>query len=310
MANEPIALTKNIDFKKVRFPCFVSEKIDGIAVRINSDGNITRQGKALESIPHIQELFDHFVKQPGWNIVGELYVECGMPFKEASGIIRRQQPDSRIKLMMYDIFHEEHSNIDFQERLKHIHSFADQVRFATSGSNYEECITYPKMGQIVKSKEELDTWFDSVKRIAQRDGYYPEGYVVRNLEGEDTHWAEGKRTWGMMRHKDKPTKDLVVVSVEEATANKDMVFLKENYTEGQGLGAIGRINVQYGDLVIGVGPGRMAHAERRAYWYNQDKFVGKIVEVEYMHDPSYEALRQPTYQRIRHDKTEPDTKGE
>ena len=79
-----------------------------------------------------------------------------------------------------------------------------------------------------------------------------------------------------------------------------------------------RINCWYKDQVIGVGPGKMKHAERKLEWEAWENAVqhdavpegplvtgkGRVLQVEYKKDPSYEALREPTFQCWRPDKSE------
>ena len=76
---------------------------------------------------------------------------------------------------------------------------------------------------------------------------------------------------------------------------------------------VGRINVLYKGEVIGAGPGKMKHIERKAIW---DLYSGGlplvdvagdmlIAEVAFMRDPSYKALREARFSRWRTDKNEP-----
>ena len=114
------------------------------------------------------------------------------------------------------------------------------------------------------------------------------------------------RSWGMMRYVEKPTIDLRVCGFLDAKANKDMVFLGERYSKGVSLGAVGKIICEYKGGSIGVGPGCMTHKERRCYFMHPEKLIGQIIKVQYKHDDSYNALRQPTFVCIHHDKTTPD----
>lgn len=115
--------------------------------------------------------------------------------------------------------------------------------------------------------------------------------MVRTLQHT---YDVAKRSHGMMKLKPKPTADLRVVGFEEAVSK-----------DGTPLGMIGRIVCEYKGLHIGVGPGKFNHAERISIWNKRAGFVGAILEVQYMKDDSYEALRQPTAQQWRYDKTEP-----
>jgi hypothetical protein len=69
---------------------------------------------------------------------------------------------------------------------------------------------------------------------------------------------------------------------------------------------IGRINCWYKGQIIGVGPGKLTHAERRELAKAPMVLTGynRIAKVQYKKDDSYEALRQPTFQCWRDDKDE------
>ena len=147
--------------------------------------------------------------------------------------------------------------------------------------------------RLVVSEEDLES-MEAIVRLASTQPTF-EGWMYRHIE----HLFEpGKRSWGMQRKTMKGSIDLRVVSVEEA-------FSKD----GEPKGMIGRINVHYPHtdgkkqkLTVGVGPGRLTHDQRTRIWNNQNAFIGKIIEIEYKIDPSYAALRQPTYQLLRRDK--------
>lgn len=110
----------------------------------------------------------------------------------------------------------------------------------------------------------------------------------------------------------------MVESFEEATANETI----DGPPKGTPLGRVGRINVvlrrQGRPLaIVGVGPGKLTHDELKALWeaatpinpaLTNNRWPGEkyCAEIKYMPDKSYDALRQPTIQRLRTDKTEGD----
>ncbi|WKV17017.1 hypothetical protein [Nostoc phage NMeng1] len=118
-------------------------------------------------------------------------------------------------------------------------------------------------------------------------------------------FSPGKRAPGMLRYKPQPTIDLRVESWEEAVSE-----------DGTPLGMVGRCNVLLNRVMsdgvtrqsrIGIGPGKLTHDERTAIWNKfRESGYRPIVEVKYMPDPTYDALRQPTIQRIRDDKEKAD----
>lgn len=301
-----IMLAKGYDEKKLEFPVEITEKIDGVAARFdytttNGYKVTSRQGKPIESVNHIIKALNKSVHL-GASIIGELYIPT-TPFKEASGIIRRKHVDERIRLAVYDI------DFDYVSAayLSRMAALSDVCGYAL-GTGLVKRV--PVVGKVY----DIAALNDLVGGYKPADPTVHEGFVIRSLFGEHSYYDVGKRSWGMMKLKPKPTVDLKVVGFEQATANKEMTFLGETFQKGEGLHAVGRINVEYKDKIIGVGAGCLTHKERRELWEDlyfdqvtglNCRNMGRICEVEYMKDDSYDALRQPVFKRWRDDKTEP-----
>lgn len=288
MSNETIMLAKSYKpGMKVQYPVQVTEKLDGVAMKFYKEAGevkaISRNGKFVPtSVDHIIEyLVPRLIE--GDVIIGELYIP-NKPFKDISGAVRREEPCPELQLFMYDFIGGSWPDPTVIEYADRINSGLDVV-IDTPDSPVQLI-----HGLSAYNEEELLEILESF----QRNNPDAEGVVIRSWYGEDSYFKEGKRSKGMLKYKPKPTVDLEVVSFEEATSK-----------DGEPLGMIGRINVLYKGNVIGVGPGKSTHAERKTMYENSEDFIGKIAEIEYMRDPSYEALRQPTFQRWREDKSEP-----
>lgn len=289
MADATVMLAKEYDPKKASFPVQVTEKLDGFASKFTWVAGhvmaISRQDKPIVSVDHITLPLRNLLPRTG-NLVGELTVDGVPDFKEAGGIIRRQETDERIALNVYDWYTPATQSLTYSERMKDLSMFPElfipQVRIIP--------------GKTCYNAQEVE---DAVQAIFARNPN-AEGAMIRGWG--DAGYFPGKRSWNMMRYKPKPTLDLPVISFEEAVSK-----------EGEPLGMVGRINCAYGKFdadpeltqlykIIGVGPGKFTHDERREMWKNRKKYIGKILEVQYMRDPGYDALRQPTAQRWRPDK--------
>jgi ATP-dependent DNA ligase len=151
--------------------------------------------------------------------------------------------------------------------------------------------------------EDTDT-FDKAMAKFPVDHPDAEGVVIRALYGDKSHFKAAWRSPGMLKLKVTETIDLPIHSFEEAV-DKD----------GNKKGMVGRINVQYHTgassdgnneytdfKLIGIGPGKLKHEERIELWKNQKAYVGRMIEIAYMPDPSYDALREPRFYRFRPDK--------
>lgn len=251
---------------KVKFPCYVSRKYDGVPVIFWVEDGVlhhaTRQGNQVTSIDHIianiQDMVDKYKLEDGFICCGEVYKK-DTPFKDISGDIRRGRPALGLVFIMFE-------EPKGYANLTSIHDYEFLFLPEEWTCNYQE--------DVDKLLTEFsDDW---------------EGMMIRH--GEYEH---GKRSWNSMKFKREPTLDLEVVEVIQS---KDK--------HGNLKDMIGSFDCKYKDGVVRVGAGKLSHAERKEVWSNPEKYVGKIIEVKHMKDDSYDALRQPTFQRWRFDKDE------
>ena len=292
MSKDHLILAVNFDPEKFPadfFPVALTEKLDGIAGRFSYTAalekviNLTRQNETLHSVGHIEHWLLH--KLPVQReLLGELYIR-GLPFQEVSGIIRREVGDERIHLHIYDYVLLDQPDATYEQRM-------------------EACIK--EIGQYMTDPAR-PVWFMPTAIVHNMEGILvavqalraenpkAEGLMIRPIHHEVSKYRVG-RSKGFIRWKPKPTIDLRVHSYLEAT----------NLKTGAGLGMVGRINLHYKGGIIGCGPGRMTHDERKSAWLDQGRDEGRMCEVQYMQDDDYSALRQPTWQRWRDDKDTPD----
>ena len=107
---------------------------------------------------------------------------------------------------------------------------------------------------------------------------------------------ECKRTHNILKLKTMQTADLKVIGFEK----------------GKPLGkyenTLGTLLVDYKGYPLGVGSG-FSEEDRHMIWENQDKFLGKIVQIQYFRESKNDngglSVSFPVYQGVRHDKTEP-----
>lgn len=299
MSNNTIMLAKDYDYKRVTFPVCLSEKLDGVPAKFfrDKDGNVvamTRQGELLTSVEHIcKELSDFKLLDESNAIVGELWVR-GRPFKETSGKVRADEVCTDLKLYVYDEFFCDregcpYDSRTFRQRWTHLdHKF------------FRNALGMPPHVTLVHQFLCENSAVLNYKRERIMAGpcdraYKPEGVMIRTLDGADSYYSLVGRSWGMMRIVEKPTIDLMVVEVVEAKDKK-----------GNPKGMVGSLMCKYHDIDIKVGAGKATHDERKKWWKKPELILGKIVQVQYKPDDSYNKLRQPTFQRIRDDKDTPD----
>ena len=312
--SEHMILAKNIEAKKIPKYAAMSEKIDGVpGIFGRSKIAMSRQGKPITSVQHIEHTIDKIVPRD-IQIIGELHIP-GAPFKYSSGKVRKNEQSPDIHLGIWDVVLLNKPDAVYMERIHYLDSILDDLFDVSLG----------KIDKIPMQNAWFDDYDDAMNKIK---AYYetlrtpfkrrviefapetplsgvgePEGVIIRDLYDV---YRTG-RSWGFQRYVVKPTIDLRVCALAEATANKRMEFLGDTFEKGEGLRAIGALWVNFKGTLVKVGPGAMTHKERRLFWLTPELIHGKIIKVQYKTDPTYDALREPTYVEIRDDKTIADT---
>lgn len=297
MPSNTIMLAKDYDANMLRFPVSVSEKLDGVPAKFYYDSTghpvaQSRQGTFFTSVQHIvDELVQRGILSHGEAVVGELWIH-GAPFKKISGLVRCAAPAPNLELYIYDTFHCDENGWPvgdprtFRERLRSVEErvFDDSIP--------ADCVHIAVQAEC-KDAAALDLEVSRILR--QTYSYVPEGVMVRTLDHPLYSQYVLNRTSGMMRIVPKPTIDLMVVEV-----------LQSKDKNGNPKGIAGSLVCKYHDMDIKVSAGKATHAQRKTWWRDQNSILGKIIQVQYKPDPSYDKLRQPTFQRERPDKETPD----
>ncbi|WVH05397.1 ATP-dependent DNA ligase [Agrobacterium phage Alfirin] len=320
-------LAKNYDekFKAKIFPGYAQIKHDGVPITFtNSAGviaGVTRQNEQCLSVPHIIEQLKFLLIKPGSSVTMEILVP-GEAFKYSSGLVRRQVPDeetAKLRGYVFDANLQAQPKETYYIRWQQFNNDYAAIK-GTADALGTEVFYKPCTSIKVESISGVEALYESLSK--ERPGL--EGIMVHAL---NKPFSPGKRCWGMCRYKPQPTIDLLVGGFEEAISE-----------DGTPLGMVGRVNVflrrsfdtdpmigwRKGEPVwtresphssvwqapVGVGPGKLNHEERKQLWEDyQSTWWGNYplyAEIKFMPDESYKALRQPTVQRLRQDKTEGD----
>ena len=289
-----LQLAKPYTPEKLDDDVLCSIKHDGVPIRVTVDVNDigvsvvsakTRQDEDAISckfvVADLLRRFDNGrVKHGRYDVVGEVLHEQFTDFKDVSGVVRRQTPQTGLIFNAFDFVSSIAPEHNFGQR-----AFALQYLIRTN-TEYVRCVA-----QRACKKGQIDDVFATM--LLPSD----EGGIVRSASDL---WKPGKRTWGYQKYVFDPTIDLHVVGFEEATSEED----------DTPLGMVGRVKIAYKGAVIGAGPGKLTHDERRELWVNTFPDgvlkVPRMACIKYKRDPSYAALRQATFQHWRDDKDTPD----
>lgn len=307
MSNESIPLAKGNNPGKRKYPGFLSLKLDGCPARVDVVfANGTPQSYSIRTRQHEEVLscdrqvrdFLQTVCDTGLSVDGahtfvfEVTHKKLKNFKDVSGVFRRQSQQEDLVLNLFDYTS---------------HQFPDAA-FMLRTSTMTELFQHfqsPDFKMIHQYAVQNEEEFQRVQAALLERFPNAEGLVYRSA---DALWAPGTRRWDYQKILNEPTVDLKIVGFEEAKCGKT----------GAGKGMAGRLVAEYKGKEIGVGPGKLTHDERKELWelYLAKKGTGPegsewprranlIATIKYKRDPSYEALRQPTFQHWRPEKEEP-----
>lgn len=202
---------------------------------------ISRQGKPIETLPHIVEELQRFMEEGDtWD--GELYVH-GVKLNTVGSWIKKKQPDSaKVEYHVYD------NVLDRPFRDRMLVSWMDQAD--------EGC---------VKSVPTHDA-VDEKRLYALRDLFIANGYEGAILRHGPKPYESGKRSDSLLKVKKWHDGEFKIVGVQEGTGtHKGMAVFTCVTPEGHEFGVIS--------------PG--THEEKREFWNNRDSYIGKMLTIEY-----------------------------
>lgn len=202
---EPM-LAKNYDDYKdqIPFPVFSQPKLDGIRCIVNKDGMFTRNGKSIESCPHIfKELQKFFTDQPTLVFDGELYNhDLKHDFNKIASLVKKTKPTIQdikesLQLVQYWIYDTVNTTKTFKERnewiISNIQDSCDLSLIAVPtayiltqqklDAHYEACTEHGFEGQMIR----LDTKYENKrsKNLLKRKDFQDKEYTILDIiEGE------------------------------------------------------------------------------------------------------------------------------
>ena len=263
---------------------FISRKLNGTRTAFVGDKCMTRQGKEYKGLNHIISDLQKIVGTEMF-VDGELLyknkegLSDSEAFQKGTGIAMSKDNDkSELKLVIFDMFPLDEfwsgkSKEPYSNRKKHLIELGEKI--TALGTDNLEIVQMCYEGY---DHSEIWKWLDYAE---QHDW---EG-VILNL---DTPY-ECKRTKNLIKVKKFYTYDLEVIGVEEGT--------------GRNKGTLGALVVKYKNNTVNVGSG-FTDEERSYYWNNQDKIIGRVIEVKYKEittdkKTGLESLQFPVYVGLR-----------
>lgn len=274
-----VMLSHGYDESRVKYPCIVQPKIDGIRAIAFVQGSepddvvfYSRSGKEIESLdsikPHLVKMFS-----PGTVVDGE--AKALGTFQDSASIITRTKniKEAEIQFLVFDVY-----RISDFERQEVDETYLQRVEFLdlclANGDGAAKKIVQRLPHYIANNAEEVKEYYG--KFIAE--GH--EGAIVKAIKGK----YEFKRSHNWMKIKPLETVDLEVIGFEEG--------------EGKNKGKLGAMVVDFEGKNCSVGTG-YSDEERDEIWKNPEKYLGALVEISYMERTDDGLMRHNRFIRVR-----------
>lgn len=260
-----IMLAKLFDSSRVKFPCFVSPKIDGVRAVFKFGEFYSRRGHKFLGLGKLKKQLEGF-KEP---LDGELIIP-GKTFQESSGRIRSDciTPDA-----MFNVFELPTMRDPFYERVMMMEDMTGM---------FENVAIVPHFK--ARNIDDIYTFYKQARSI----GY--EGAVVKPFN----YQYVGTRSWHWMKLKNKMKDlELEVIDVYEGTGKY----------QGKLGGAIVRYHGSKGTKYPKVGSG-FSDKQREDFWsgslFKGDSIlIGKYIQMEAMEETDDGSLRHPVFKEIK-----------
>ena len=291
-----LAPNDKVDLSVIRYPMYVSTKLDGIRCIIKDGRMLSR---SLKEIPNaqLQKKFQHlkdYSKKHNIILDGELY-GIGLSFQQIThfvmtedlSLIREKLPEE-LQYFCFDTIQNNNPDEIFTSRIKHIP--------AENG-------VYLVKQKLVNSKEEVEGMFDE----ALENGF--EGLILKSPNSKYKYGRATLNSGDMYKVKPFITIDAKIIRVEERFENTAESFTNElgrtqhhNFKdEKRSTGIAAVFVVIYNGMEQKV---CLTGTEefRKEIWENQKKYIGKTIEFKGMLVGAKDLIRHPVFLRFRSDK--------
>lgn len=248
---------------KVKFPCLISPKLDGLRAIFREGKFYSRNGNIFSGLDHLAERIQSQVIE-GVVLDGELTVE-GEHFNEISGKIRSFDKTDNAVYNMFDIPTLE---VPLHQRLTYVDALANQVN-------------HPSVQYV------MHRTVTTLRHIHEFNGMFIEqGYEGSIVKNENALYI-GSRTFDWMKIKSVESEDLKVVGVFEG--------------QGKYFGSLGGIIVDRNGVQVRVGSG-LTDVQRNHWADYPEEVIGKTAEVLFQEVTPDGSLRHPRLKTLRGDK--------
>lgn len=252
---------------KVVYPCYVQPKLDGQrALGSKFNQMISRKGKVIDTMTHIQKDLNTLALNKGVFIDGELYSH-GLSFQENMKLIKKYRKDEteKIKFHVYDMIIDK----PFSKRYEILTALV---------APFDNVELVPTV--IIKNEEDL-------KKVHQM--YISQGYEGTIIRHSDAPYGVNKRDSQLLKYKD---------FIDLACKVIDIVPSDKRPSQGV---CVCEIKTKNGVKTFHTGM-KFSHTERENILSNKDLYVNQIAEVRFFEYTDDGLPRFPVCVGFRNDK--------
>lgn len=284
--NKLVQKVKPFQENKIKFPCIVQQKYDGVYCIAFFDnqgivGIYSATGKKYLSLEHLKPQLELCRDITGDNISFIIFEAYSSVTSQPiiSGWCR-DESGQHPEIMAY--IHDALTMNEYMGRDKT--PYSERIARLIKGDIETHCKSLFLPLTII-ANEQSDI-LDMAETIWVYGG---EGVVIKN---PNAPYSRGKRNWDLMKLKQSVSYDLLVVDVMEG--------------RGKYKGMLGKLILRWkNNKIIAVGTG-LTDSQREEWWKDKNKIIGQIVQIDAMKESTEGVLREPVFKGIRYDKCEPD----
>jgi DNA ligase-1 len=252
--------------KHTKFPYWSQPKFDGVRCIVTKDGMQSRNGKPILSAPHISEALEPFFKRfPDVVLDGELYNhELKNDFEKIISLARKTKPTAEdlkesAEMIQYHVYDVVDHSMTFSERNTMLHSV-----YGIWSKTIQPVAT-----NKVKDAEQIQIMLND---------YLMMGYEGQMLRDPDSYY-EGKRSKGLLKHKEFEDAEFRIVSIVEG--------------KGNWAGYAKSIEIELEDGTTQFSGVRGSFDTLKDVLYNANDYIGTEVTVRYQNRSADNKLRFP-----------------
>jgi len=280
---------------KLKFPCIIQPKIDGVHL-LNRHGKVL--GRSLKAIAnkHVTKLFS----RPEFHgFCGEVFVNenpCSDTLcRDTTSAVNRIEGEPVVTWALFDYITEDTKHLGYVARMKALEAYIDSFQKTEDMALYAalEAMTYVNSTLV----EDKATLLQEESTILE-EGY--EGLIIRDPAGLYKYGRSDAKmqVWRVKRFIEE---EIFVTGISEGTKNNNEAKTNElgrteRSSHQENLEPNGEVGTIHGTLLkdifdpvsaallfkkglaINVAPGQMTQEECKYYMLNQDKIVGHVVK--------------------------------